>query len=147
MCEDCYSDVMSVPEGDLQQYLDGIDVPILVVGGNTRMNMSNSAVEDLVAEERHAIKGQTGGDIFSCVHARLPQGCGNTIHCQGCTIRNCVESTYATGEPHVDVHATLRFIHGASEKDATSLISTVRIRDESNNFVVLLKIRNFNVSD
>ncbi len=42
--------------------------------------------------------GLLGGEFLECVHARMPERCGHTVHCGACTVRNAVEHTLATGE-------------------------------------------------
>ena len=73
--------------------------------------------------------------MFECAYATLPGGCGNTIHCDGCTIRNTVMDTFQTGKSHLKKPAYR--IHGIPDKNQEIhyLISTVKVKD-----VVLLRI-------
>jgi hypothetical protein len=81
------------------------------------------------------IEGHKGGDVFECAYARLPEGCGNTIHCSGCTIRRTVMETHKTGKSSLRVPATLNRNDPEDPDKITLLISTEKIAD-----VVLLRI-------
>ena len=52
--------------------------------------------------------GLLGGVALECAYARLPEGCGKTVHCVTCTIRNTVTSTIQSKVLHTDVPAKLR---------------------------------------
>ncbi len=71
--------------------------------------------------------------MFDCIHASKPGGCGETIHCKACTIRNTVEETFETGRSFHRIPATLKVIKKAETKDIASYIST----EKSGDFVIL----------
>ena len=62
---------------------------------------------NVLDKDSHQIIWELGGDVFECAYARLPERCGRTIHCSGCTIRKAVKETFETGEPRVRVPAVL----------------------------------------
>lgn len=39
------------------------------------------------------VVGLLGGEALECLHSKLPEGCGRTIHCETCAIRNLVLQT------------------------------------------------------
>jgi hypothetical protein len=79
--------------------------------------------------------GFRGGDVFECAYASLPGGCGETIHCEACTIRNTVMDTFKTGKSHLKTPAYL--LQGIPDNyhEIQFEISTEKVKD-----VVLLRI-------
>jgi len=73
--------------------------------------------------------------VFECANAKLPEGCGNTIHCSGCTIRRNVMDTQETGRRHFRVPAYLNQGNPESYQQIRFLISTEKVEG-----IVLLRI-------
>jgi PAS domain-containing protein len=85
-----------------------------------RLLGANQSAADMLGKSREELVGLLGGEAMECVYARLPGGCGGTVHCQTCMIRRTVSETHADGHPRVDVPATLE----AGQGPACLLIST-----------------------
>jgi hypothetical protein len=119
----------------LHEYLDGLDAPVLVVSAEGVVETANAQARALLRKELPEIEGYRGGDVFECTHAKLPGGCGQTIHCTGCTIRRTVTHTYNTAQSHLRVLATLNREHGREARRIPFLISTEKVQG-----VVLLRI-------
>ena len=66
------------------------------------------------------------GLFFDCVHSRLPEGCGRTIHCSGCVIRKSVATTFNTGEAQISIPATLNVESPDQLSEAVFEITTVK---------------------
>ena len=143
ICHSCFSDLLSQDSISLKEFVEGIEVPVLVVDDDVRAALANNKTESLLQMESREILDRKGGEIFACVNSHGPGGCGESIHCLGCTLRNSVEDTYRTGIPHIDVPATLRVEHKAELKDTVSRISTVRIEPEPGRYQVVLSVRDF----
>lgn len=99
------------------------------------MECANSQALGILQKEMPEIVGRKGGDVFECAFAKFPQGCGNTVHCDACTIRNTVMDTMLSGNSHLRTPAYL--IRGLPEdnQEIKFLISTEKVAD-----VVLLRI-------
>ena len=95
----------------------------------------NNQAKTMLCKDLAEIKGYKGGEVFECAYARLPEGCGNTTHCSGCTIRRTVMETYGTGKSFLRVPATLNQNSPEDPKETNLLISTERIAE-----LVLLRI-------
>lgn len=54
---------------------------------------------DMLGKSERQIFGLRRGEAMECLYARLPEGCGNTVHCEICTVRNTVMEVMETGEP------------------------------------------------
>ena len=91
MCEACSEHFGRLWEGiGLGEYLDGIPHPVMVVEGEGRLVAANRQAGALLGRAPEAMIGLLGGEAMACVHSRLPGGCGKTVHCRECTIRNSV---------------------------------------------------------
>lgn len=92
---------------------------------------------DILQKDLPEIEGLPGGVVFECVFAKLPDGCGKTIHCDGCTIRNTVMNTFMTGESHLKVPAGLSWGSTENQIELQFFISTEKVKE-----VVFLRIDN-----
>ena len=57
----------------------------------------------------------TGGEALACVHSRLPEGCGKTVHCRECAVRRTVGEVARTGRPKERVPAYLDTPEGRTD--------------------------------
>jgi PAS domain-containing protein len=131
-CADNFTFQQGVP---FQRYLDSIPVPVLAVDRFVVVKAVNRKACDMLGKEPREIIQHLGGNVFECAHARLPEGCGRTIHCSGCVIRKSVTRTFETGEPQMSVPATLRRTDPDHPSAVVLFITTVRSGD-----VVMLRV-------
>ena len=131
-CREHFAFQMGVP---LQTYLDSLPVPIFVVDDDMAVQAANRAGYTLLQKGPEQILKRLGGIVFECAYARLPEGCGRTVHCTGCAIRRSVAHTYETGESLMNVPAML---HCGTERDPQDV--TLRISTEMMGNVVLLRL-------
>jgi hypothetical protein len=108
ICADCMRYFKPQWSGlSMDQYLARFSTPVLVVDAAGRIYATNEAMEAGLDRAESELKGLLGGDAMECEYARLPEGCGQTVHCKTCTIRNTVEQTLTTGEAVQGVPAYL----------------------------------------
>ena len=108
MCAECVEHFSKQWDGlKLGKYLDSFEAPVLVVNAEGRTVAANQRSADMLGKCERDLYGLLGGEVMECVYARLPEGCGRTIHCKTCTIRITLMSTMETGEPRVRVPAYL----------------------------------------
>jgi PAS domain-containing protein len=133
ICLSC-RDNFTFQEGvSIQEYVENLGVPVLVLDENFEIVTANRRACEALGKTPRQVVRKLPGDVFECCHARLPQGCGKTIHCSGCVIRQAVTKSFETGEPQVMIPATLHF-NDADEASAVALlISTVK----AGNIVIL----------
>lgn len=131
-CVDNFKFQQGVP---FQRYLDSIPVPVLAVDRYVVVKAVNRKACDVLGKDPREIIQHLGGNVFECAHARLPEGCGGTIHCSGCVIRRSVTRTFETGEPQLSVRATLRREDTDHSSGVVLFITTVRSGD-----VVMLRV-------
>lgn len=109
MCTDCFSHFERQLKGlSLNAYLDGFDLPVLIVNEEGRMLACNTRATEMLGKSEPEIIGLLGGEAMECDFARLAEGCGNTVHCETCTIRNTVMHTMTTGETQKSAPVKLR---------------------------------------
>jgi PAS domain-containing protein len=108
ICSECMSYYGSQWSGEsLGQFLDRYEFPVLAINREGRVMAANAAMEAMLGKDASEIRGLRGGEASECAYARLPEGCGRTVHCQRCAIRLTVEDTHATGQEHQRVPAVL----------------------------------------
>jgi PAS domain-containing protein len=100
MCPSCADHYERLWQGmPLSEYLDTIDRPVIMVNGDGAVVAANQKLAALFGREKAEMRGLLEGEAMACVHSRLPEGCGKTVHCRECTVRRAVESVARTGKP------------------------------------------------
>lgn len=135
MCEECINNVFAGSRIELGTFLDTFAAPVLVVDETACVITANKQARMLFHKDLPDIEHLEPGDVFECAYAKLPAGCGKTIHCDGCTIRNTIMDTLQSGKSHLKTPA---YLHTGTPDDCTKidlLISTERVKG-----VVMLRI-------
>jgi hypothetical protein len=135
ICESCRNNVLFQMGVELGVFLDSLKLPIVVVNQGGTIVTGNDRARTLLRKGLAEIEGYKGGEVFECAYARLPEGCGKTMHCSGCTIRRTVMETHGTGRSFLRVPATLNKNTPQDPEKVKLLISTERLAD-----LVLLRI-------
>jgi PAS domain-containing protein len=107
ICDSCLDNITFQQGVPLQQYLDSFPLPVFAVDSYGVVKAVNSRACEALGKEPVEVVQHLSGNVFECAYARLPEGCGRTIHCSGCTIRRAITKTYETGEPQSMIPATL----------------------------------------
>jgi hypothetical protein len=135
VCEDCKANFLPQWVGlKVSEYLNRHDKPIVIVKDG-RVIAANETAKEMVGKTDDEL-GLLGGEFMECKYSRLPEQCGNTVHCKSCTIRNTVEKALAGVESR-RVPATLF----QDDQTIHLLISALRIEDA----MVLLTIEDFSI--
>ncbi len=129
ICDDCSRKILWPHRQDVIDFLDRLTAPIIVVGPTGNVSTANKQARDILQKELPDIEGLPGGVVFECFFAKLPEGCGKTIHCDGCTIRNTVMDTFTSGESHLKVLAGLSWGTTENRVELQFLISTEKVND------------------
>jgi hypothetical protein len=135
ICGSCLNNFEFQQGVPFQRYIDSLPLPVLVVDRHAVIKAVNRRACEALSKEPLEIVQHLGGNVFECAHARLPEGCGNTVHCSGCAIRRSVMRTFETGEPQTSVPAVLRRGGKGPPRDIALTITTVRSGD-----VVMLRV-------
>lgn len=108
----------------MSEYLDGLPQPVLVVNAEGRVVAANQRLATLFGRDRAEMRGLLGGEALACVHSRLPEGCGKTVHCRECTIRRAVTRVAETGKAQERIPAYLK-----TKEGRVDLCISVRAKD------------------
>lgn len=142
ICGNCRDNILFQMGVELGVFLDSLKLPIVVVNGEGTIVTGNDQARKLLRKGLAEIEGYKGGEVFECSYARLPDGCGNTVHCSGCTIRRTVMETHGTGRSFLRIPATLNRNTLQDSEKINLLISTERLAD-----LVLLRIDEMEAKD
>ncbi len=127
MCPACSQALDCQEHGtSFQQHIDSIPIPILLVDTNHAVVAMNAKARELQGSEPEAGEIFSFGTVFDCVHSRLPEGCGRSIHCLGCVIRRSVTEAFRTGEPQIAAPATVSVESGNQLSDVAFNVSTAK---------------------
>lgn len=108
MCEPCGLHFERLWEGmQLGEYLDDLPQAVVVVDADARVLAANAKATALLGHDPAAPRGLLGGEAMACARSRLPGGCGKTVHCRECAIRNTVTQVASSGRPAARVAAFL----------------------------------------
>ena len=123
VCEPCAIRFLAKTGVPVGEYIESLPLPTVLLTAEVAVNSANSSALSLLGKEPADLQGRPGGEVFECMYAELPEGCGKTVHCSGCTIRNTVMDTWETGDLHLRVPAYLQQSPGGVTTRLKFLIS------------------------
>jgi PAS domain-containing protein len=135
ICDECLNMHFGPRQVRFLDFIDSLNAAVVVIDETGSVNSANKKARELLNKELQYIEGFKGGDVFECAFAKLPGGCGETIHCDGCSIRNTVMDTFQTGKSHLKTPAFLFRGFPDNNNEIRFLISTEKVKD-----IVLLRI-------
>lgn len=135
ICAKCQGELLSKIGFSMTSFLNRLNAPVLFIDENGIVKTANQQARKLLDKDLPEIEGYLGGNVFECANAYLPEGCGNTIHCQACTIRRTIMETHRTGKRQIKIPVFLNKGTPDNFNKVKYLISTEKI-----NHMVLLKI-------
>ena len=102
LCGCCMEHFSLPPDGPYQKHLDELTFPVLGIElyAGTRMitRVVNRKACSWLSKEPVDIIQHLTGNALDCIHARLPEGCGNASSCEDCGVLLSVAGTLRTGE-------------------------------------------------
>lgn len=138
ICPECADYFFTQRDHSMHAFLNRLDAPVVLVDSDVNVIDANDAAVAMLGQPAEALAHKRGGDVLECANAKLPQGCGHTVHCLACSIRNCVRETAETGRSLSHVPAWLRR-HNESAHPASSRVR-LEISTERLGGAVLLRI-------
>jgi len=94
-------------ELDLSQHLDQYESPVIMVDEEGRIVGINQPMASFLGKMKEQVLGLLGGELMGCQYAHLAEGCGRTIHCGTCSIRQTVNKARTLGTDLSDIPAFL----------------------------------------
>ena len=136
ICSDCMEEILTDQPQSVREILDSLEAPVLLLDKGYLIRGANEAARKILGRPLADIENFLPGDAMECINARLPGGCGKTVHCQACTLRLVLNQTIKSGEDLERVPA----YQDVFQKDGSVtrrflLISTEKLED-----FVLLRI-------
>lgn len=107
ICPPCYNHIKASLGVDLKEYLNMLDHPVYLVDDDVRILSANYKAWFLKGEKIPGVTDKRLGEVFECENAIKSDGCGKSVCCSGCAIRNSVTKTFKTGEPVIKKPASL----------------------------------------
>ena len=99
ICDTCSRHLYASLGIDISKNIEMFDAPVILLNPDARILEASGEAARFIGKPSGEILGSLAGDALGCSAAGLPGGCGNTIHCSGCVIRDNVRKTYDSGEP------------------------------------------------
>ena len=135
ICSLCALKFTSSVSRKLKDLLDLISEPVLMVDAMGIVKAANESGLRLLGKDLAAIEGHPGGDVLECSYARTPEGCGRTVHCKTCAVRNILMDTLTHGRGYTRVPAFQKIRTPNGERIMRYYISTEKVGDR-----ILLRI-------
>jgi hypothetical protein len=124
ICPTCFNHAKASLGVDLNEYISMLEEPVILVDSDMHFLAANTESKRITGKEVENVTGIIGGEVFECENATLPGGCGKTVHCSGCVIRNSVSETFKTGNSVNKRPATLHQIKAGVSLPLNMLLST-----------------------
>jgi hypothetical protein len=136
MCGACSHILSAFRDLPLDRLINQLGGPIMVVDELSSLVVTaNEEAAEAFGKTVEEMAGQRGGNVMECVHTHEPGGCGRAEHCTGCTIRQLVIRTAASGDGVEQAAAFQYRVTPGGIRKQLYLISTEKMED-----LVLLRI-------
>ncbi|MFZ5949481.1 MAG: hypothetical protein ACOYXC_02155 [Candidatus Rifleibacteriota bacterium] len=134
ICEECASIMVQQFNSPVQTFLDRFSQAVMMVDNLNNVIVANKAAKKLSKIDFNMFEQPRCGNLIGCIHSDTAEGCGATVHCQGCVIRRSIVETDRTGKPCRETAcADQHFYQG--KRVATMVVTTEKVADR-----ILLKI-------
>ena len=127
ICEDCLRKMQGETAVSLTDFLNDLEFPVLVADRDWVVIEANRAAGKILGKSGAGLKQTRGGVAIECYYAGLPEGCGKTPQCRGCTLRQNITDTYADGQPRYGVYAQQQVVTGDAPRMVQFRFSTQKI--------------------
>jgi hypothetical protein len=104
ICKPCLVAMEYQPQ-PLAAFLESLPGAVMALDSEGRAINGNERLLGMVGKQRSGVLERLGGEVISCIYSELPGGCGETVHCLGCSIRNAVNETRETRQSKAGVPA------------------------------------------
>ncbi|MBN2349190.1 MAG: PAS domain S-box protein [Bacteroidales bacterium] len=80
----------------LFEVINNAPFAMILMDENLRIQSVNQYGIKYLNKDYNGIMGLLGGKVFDCINSFNPKGCGHSVNCQHCVIRNSVHKTLKT---------------------------------------------------
>jgi PAS domain S-box-containing protein len=89
--------VLQTEKNNLEAVFEASPIGMLLLNEKAEVIKINGVIEKLVGQYR---LGDQPGNLFRCIHSlENPKGCGHSLFCPKCPIRNAIKTTLENGRP------------------------------------------------
>jgi len=121
----------------LRAIFDAFPVPAFIVDDDVRIQDFNTAAEQLLGPEPEIALHRRGGEALHCIHAES-DGCGKTVFCRDCIVRNGVNRAFTRQATHREQHhAEVRTKEGIAAIDLLVTVSLLPYTAEPRALLIL----------
>jgi len=135
ICDACSLDVFREMSQPLEDFLNDLDKPIMLIDERGKFITGNNALKTKLGLPISTGGPSYIGNVMECIYADDQGSCGRDIHCNGCVMRRSIELTYQTGESCEGIPAFLEHDINGRVEVSWYEISTFKLKDK-----VLLKV-------
>jgi signal transduction histidine kinase/DNA-binding response OmpR family regulator len=101
---------------NLQMIFDVVNVGMLLIDQDGVVKRINNTASQWVKKDLQRSFDSKPGNLLGCIHAVTdPAGCGHTLHCAACPIRNTFESVLRSGQSIHDIDAEVTLMIDGNE--------------------------------
>lgn len=101
---------------NLQMIFDVVNVGMLLIDQDGVVKRINNTASQWVKKDLQKSYDSQPGNLLGCIHAVTdPAGCGHTLHCAACPIRNTFESVLRSGQSVHDIDAEVALMIDGNE--------------------------------
>jgi len=114
----------------LLSILNNAPIIILLVDEQLKIIKVNQTGLNLTEKSSNQVVGLRGGDVLNCIHStEHPEGCGHSLDCKVCALRNSINYTLDTHESLYKVEAILNMGSCDNVFERNVLITTEYIEE------------------
>lgn len=135
ICSQCAVKISGFEPRKAKEVLDYVQEAVFVMNADGVIKGANQSGLKMLGKNMAKIENALGGDAFECSYSGEAGGCGNTLHCKTCAIKNTVMDTLATGHGYKKVPAFQSIKTDGGIKTLKFYISTEKVGES-----ILLRI-------
>ena len=98
ICPDCMGSMLGPSRVILSEFLNSIELPILVTDEHSGIRQANRAAERTLGNGVCQVQGKRFGVVIECTNAEVTGECGVSAYCSGCAFRRNIIDTYRDGK-------------------------------------------------
>ncbi len=129
ICTDCLNGLSGNSKFSLAEFLDSIELPVLVTDGGRAIHEVNEAAERILGKSASRLRGSRVGVAIECIHAGIMGECGVSPYCAGCAMRRTIQDTHADGKPRYGEYSQHKLATADGARVVRFRFSTTKMGD------------------
>jgi PAS domain-containing protein len=130
--------VQFLEQGFHRALFDAMPLPVFVVDEDVCIFDYNAAAGKLLGKGKRLIVGHRGGEVLACIHvAETPGGCGRSLACRDCVVRNSVRAA-ARGRRVTRQPAKMKLVRNGKTVSVELRVSCQPFKYGQSKFILLV---------